>query len=118
MLGLVFFLKILRPPRSTRTDTLFPYTTLFRSEAYFAKLGELLARRPRVGIEKPRRPGEGRYRGIERISIIGIRVQETDKRRTRRHILLVIIVTQPRSEERRVGKGWVGTCRARGCPYH
>src|SRR3546814_8264249 len=25
---------IRRPPRSTRTDTLFPYTTLFRSEAY------------------------------------------------------------------------------------
>src|SRR3546814_18891535 len=30
---LVFFLMILRPPRSTRTDTLFPYTTLFRSQA-------------------------------------------------------------------------------------
>src|SRR3546814_4858636 len=29
----VFFLMIRRPPRSTRTDTLFPYTTLFRSEA-------------------------------------------------------------------------------------
>src|SRR6056297_28836 len=27
----VFFLWIRRPPRSTRTDTLFPYTTLFRS---------------------------------------------------------------------------------------
>src|SRR3546814_6377710 len=27
------FLMIRRPPRSTRTDTLFPYTTLFRSEA-------------------------------------------------------------------------------------
>src|SRR3546814_15022001 len=27
----VFFLLIRRPPRSTRTDTLFPYTTLFRS---------------------------------------------------------------------------------------
>src|SRR3546814_1559730 len=27
----VFFLIILRPPRSTRTDTLFPFTTLFRS---------------------------------------------------------------------------------------
>src|SRR3546814_11790742 len=27
----LFFLMILRPPRSTRTDTLFPYTTLFRS---------------------------------------------------------------------------------------
>src|SRR3546814_15897950 len=27
------FLMIRRPPRSTRTDTLFPYTTLFRSVA-------------------------------------------------------------------------------------
>src|SRR3546814_7710760 len=30
---LFFFLMIRRPPRSTRTDTLFPYTTLFRSVA-------------------------------------------------------------------------------------
>src|SRR3546814_6794153 len=30
----VFFLMIRRPPRSTRTDTLFPYTTLFRSEGF------------------------------------------------------------------------------------
>src|SRR3546814_12394477 len=30
---LFFFLRIRRPPRSTRTDTLFPYTTLFRSLA-------------------------------------------------------------------------------------
>src|SRR3546814_17741939 len=29
---LVFVLMIRRPPRSTRTDTLFPYTTLFRSD--------------------------------------------------------------------------------------
>src|SRR3546814_6466936 len=28
---MVVFLMIRRPPRSTRTDTLFPYTTLFRS---------------------------------------------------------------------------------------
>src|SRR3546814_7348659 len=31
VLFLLFFLIIRRPPRSTRTDTLFPYTTLFRS---------------------------------------------------------------------------------------
>src|SRR3546814_13676461 len=30
-LMIFFFLMIRRPPRSTRTDTLFPYTTLFRS---------------------------------------------------------------------------------------
>src|SRR3546814_9030620 len=32
----IFVLMIRRPPRSTRTDTLFPYTTLFRSEASWA----------------------------------------------------------------------------------
>src|SRR3546814_16013118 len=31
MVALFFFLSIRLPPRSTRTDTLFPYTTLFRS---------------------------------------------------------------------------------------
>src|SRR3546814_12275052 len=31
LLVFVFFLMIQRPPRSTRTDTLLPYTTLFRS---------------------------------------------------------------------------------------
>src|SRR3546814_3282240 len=36
MLFLFFFLMIRRPPRSTRTDTLFPYTTLFRSCARLA----------------------------------------------------------------------------------
>src|SRR3546814_8258468 len=32
MCSFIFFLMIRRPPRSTRTDTLFPYTTLFRSD--------------------------------------------------------------------------------------
>src|SRR3546814_8071793 len=32
-----FFLIIRRPPRSTRTDTLFPYTTLFRSTAMLVR---------------------------------------------------------------------------------
>src|SRR3546814_4067477 len=31
LFSFIFFLMIRRPPRSTRTDTLFPYTTLFRS---------------------------------------------------------------------------------------
>src|SRR3546814_5307795 len=34
-LSFFFFLMIRRPPRSTRTDTLFPYTTLFRSHLIF-----------------------------------------------------------------------------------
>src|SRR3546814_12430165 len=44
---------ILRPPRSTRTDTLFPYTTLFRSKQAFGitiahRLVKRLVRRGRV----------------------------------------------------------------------
>src|SRR3546814_19304531 len=31
LMNVLFFFMIRRPPRSTRTDTLFPYTTLFRS---------------------------------------------------------------------------------------
>src|SRR3546814_15596780 len=42
-----FFLMIRRPPRSTRTDTLFPYTTLFRSQQ-------------RPGLPEPRQRGPGR----------------------------------------------------------
>src|SRR3546814_15025458 len=39
-----FFLMIRRPPRSTRTDTLFPYTTLFRSPLFrFSMLAGALA---------------------------------------------------------------------------
>src|SRR6056297_3989346 len=41
-----FFLMIRRPPRSTRTDTLFPYTTLFRS----LKVG------PQAGVRWPSVP--------------------------------------------------------------
>src|SRR3546814_9583238 len=50
---------IRRPPRSTRTDTLFPYTTLFRSHARFCR--RMLA---------------GRVR--EAVADDGIRVVETD----------------------------------------
>src|SRR3546814_2516661 len=48
----IFFLMIRRPPRSTRTDTLFPYTTLFRSRNAVAKRqGRRLCR-----CQRPRRP--------------------------------------------------------------
>src|SRR3546814_3483207 len=44
---LVFlFLRIRRPPRSTRTDTLFPYTTLFRSAAGLGPGGDGVGREP------------------------------------------------------------------------
>src|SRR3546814_13151335 len=42
---------ILRPPRSTRTDTLFPYTTLFRSEREPQDPGiELVAQPPQHAL--------------------------------------------------------------------
>src|SRR3546814_8718477 len=43
---------IRRPPRSTRTDTLFPYPTLFRSELRYIedKLALLTESRPRVAV--------------------------------------------------------------------
>src|SRR3546814_3609979 len=44
----IFFLMIRRPPRSTRTDTLFPYTTLFRS-------ARPRADRPRIPAQRTRR---------------------------------------------------------------
>src|SRR3546814_14095819 len=48
-----FFLMIRRPPRSTRTDTLFPYTTLFRSWAVASGTGW----RPGAGRPRGPRPG-------------------------------------------------------------
>src|SRR3546814_6666921 len=52
-----FFLRIRRPPRSTRTDTLFPYTTLFRSlnAETFAK-----RRRDQTGPRRGAHQREGR----------------------------------------------------------
>src|SRR3546814_14053404 len=41
---------IRRPPRSTRTDTLFPYTTLFRSERQVEVLHNFLVQQQRLGI--------------------------------------------------------------------
>src|SRR3546814_13662944 len=62
-----FFLMIRRPPRSTRTDTLFPYTTLFRSEAAsYAKPSRLVtvkqaaAREDEDGEGQPPQQSAGR----------------------------------------------------------
>src|SRR3546814_1092510 len=68
----VFFLMLRRPPRSTLTDTLFPYTTLFRSRAPDATDGvdhrvgaggnggrRLRRRRPQTGASRARWQGAG-----------------------------------------------------------
>src|SRR3546814_2762051 len=55
---------IRRPPRSTRTDTLFPYTTLFRSAADRSRL--VSARPGRRCIRLRRRDGERFHRDFAR----------------------------------------------------
>src|SRR3546814_10820394 len=45
-----FFLMIRRPPKSTRTDTLFPYTTLFRSDGRLVTDVNERSRRVREGL--------------------------------------------------------------------
>src|SRR3546814_10787456 len=63
LVTLVFFLMIRRPPRSTRTDTLFPYTTLFRSGRRRVRRGGGPGR-CRAGRDRAGRPdGAGQQRG-------------------------------------------------------
>src|SRR3546814_12667530 len=47
-----FFLMIRRPPRSTRTDTLFPYTTLFRSDDESGEALSALEDELNTGVEE------------------------------------------------------------------
>src|SRR3546814_11959610 len=62
-----FFLMIRRPPRSTRTDTLFPYTTLFRSlpgdvvRRRGAVPQDLCDLRPGIELDTRSRPQRGRH---------------------------------------------------------
>src|SRR3546814_12054752 len=53
---------ILRPPRSTRTYTLFPYTTLFRSDA--VPIGQVTDQR-----RDHHRAGSGRYHRLDLIDV-------------------------------------------------
>src|SRR3546814_10133479 len=65
----VFFLMIRRPPRSTRTDTLFPYTTLFRSNRLTAK--KQTKEQIRARHRPPPRQRTGPNQGDEVMSIYG-----------------------------------------------
>src|SRR3546814_6641803 len=65
----VFCLRIRRPPRSTRTDTLFPDTTLFRSPGSAAGASQAL----QIGIDRfeARYPAEGAEQGPPAVIITG-----------------------------------------------
>src|SRR3546814_12495892 len=106
-----------RPPRSTLTDTLVPYTTLFRSDFQFTRPGH------RIGAALG--PGDGLVHVLDlpdpvagdQLPGLGegavdhrpVRTVEGDPLARRRRL---------RSEERRVGKEGVSTCRSRWSPYH
>src|SRR3546814_20473077 len=69
---------IRRPPRSTRTDTLFPYTTLFRSSVtgspWFVKRPDLCKERPgvaRLVREVEDFVGDRRRRNEEVVGLVG-----------------------------------------------
>src|SRR3546814_12609111 len=120
---------IRRPPRSTRTDTLFPYTTLFRSAFSFdqaanaAYAGQLSGNGDFVknGVATLMLTGNsGTFTGLTRVNagtlavngtlggtvdvVAGARLQGAGT---------VGTTILARSEERRVGKEWVSTWRSR-----
>src|SRR3546814_12675389 len=124
---------IRRPPRSTRTDTLFPYTTLFRSIGW-----ELV--QETVDLNDDQLPNfsipHGRQHWRHQVRVNGhlyamlaeekcldagvqIRYYETQlSMRFRKSNWEIDVVGKGRSEERRVGKVCVGTGRSRRWRYN
>src|SRR3546814_13705531 len=126
---------IRRPPRSTRTDTLFPYTTLFRSRRFAQRdavdadldLDDILDAVRGAGVEflllhPARGVGDiGRVapdalaKALEAAAGAGA----VDLGRlVARRLGELFADRGGRSEERRVGKEGVSTCRSRCAPYH
>src|SRR3546814_12973653 len=126
------------PPRSTRTDTLLPYTTLFRSrKASFRELGGKCARETdstmlgrdigrRIGIalESGRRSNGDDAGGRRGEQVRQRRLTAMEQRiEVDRHCSAPGVgrdLGEGRSEERRVGKEWVRTGRYRWsrCRYN
>src|SRR3546814_16059760 len=102
---------IRRPPRSTRTDTLFPYPPLFRStRAEVLRLQRIDARQ-RFAFHPFE---EGAAGGRNESEVAG----DSGMVERRHGIAATRDRGQRRSEERRVGKECVSTCRSRWSPYH
>src|SRR3546814_12479334 len=106
-----------RPPRSTRTDTLFPYTTLFRSGVTFDSQHRILIDQGmRTSASNIYAAGDCTdqpqyvYVAAAAGTRAGINMTGGDVK--------LDLDAMPRSEERRVGKEWVSTCRFRWWPFH
>src|SRR3546814_20325467 len=134
---------IRRPPRSTRTDTLLPYTTLFRSHCIGVDPYYLTAKAEEVGynpevILSGRRINDGmgsfiagrvvkmlgqtgRLSHTLKVGILGLAFKENV--RDLRNSRVPDIIKEPReygirTEERRVGKACVSQCNSRWEPDH
>src|SRR3546814_15923517 len=100
---------IRRPPRSTRTDTLFPYTTLFRSKHQVPKIQVIYIHNLNCIYEGP---------PIVKYSLIPQTGCSSDRCAGLKRRSAIAENSGERSEERRVGKECVSTCRSRWSPYH
>src|SRR3546814_14664207 len=108
---------IRRPPRSTRTDTLFPYTTLFRSgqaDQAITLLKDALKQAPDNASILDSLGwvlwSSGTDRAVGRDYLAKAHRLAPGSAAIKSH--------WERSEERRVGKECVSTCRSRWSPYH
>src|SRR3546814_16422253 len=115
ILNCFFVLIRRRPPISTRTDTLFPYTTLFRARR---RAGDRHheARQPRLCVARNDRRIWCVTR--DRVAARILRARRNGARllcmgHRRRNLWPQGV---DRSEERRVGTGWWSTVRSRGSP--
>src|SRR3546814_12187632 len=113
---------IRRPPRSTRTDTLFPYTTLFRSvrDALHDRYGGHPGLAWRDDGDGPN-PYPGLLAWADRIVCSADSVNMVSEACATRAPVFAFapgrVTGRPRSEERRVGKECVRTCRSRASTY-
>src|SRR3546814_16852571 len=111
---------IRRPPRSTRTDTLLPSTTLFRShhegqvQSARAKDARRLRRRHFAAPDDGKGDGAAQAAGGDQ-GRLGRRADREDQGNG--SFGMKTLVWVERSEERRVGKECVSTCRSRWSPY-
>src|SRR3546814_1581018 len=86
MVCFFFFLMIRRPPRSTRTDTLFPYTTLFRSIIAVNICSKYLKRRRlnrgennKAFVRRHGRRSHGGHIRTEYSEVLSIRIHRADR---------------------------------------
>src|SRR3546814_12422963 len=107
------------PPRSTRTDTLFPYTTLFRAcDLATADRDRLMTALEELGREASLALDGERVPMDRRSHVYSVDLRYQGQNYEINIALSQAMLDMLRSEERRVGKGCVSTCRSRWSPYH